>query len=780
MSRLAFAVPLVVLLTTPLVATDWPHLRGPAYDGRGPAVASEAPGLELAWRVPLGSGYSGIAASADRAVTMFSEGDSDWVAAFDLGDGAELWRQRLGPINRARDGSADGPISSPVISGDTVYALGPKGQLLALGLSTGEVRWSKRMQDLGASEPHFGFGATPLAVGGRLVILTGVEGSAVTALNPADGAVVWSTGIGEFRYHVPIAMSVGGRNHVVSGVGRNLVGLDAEDGSVLWTHELGEEEGVDAALTVVGDDRFLVSVSGQGAVFEVADGDGEFTLVERFRTPHLGRTYALPVYHEGHIYGFRGQILTCVDAETGERRWRSRPPGGRGLIVLGDYLAVFGADGYVVLVDASPDGYVERARLRALDASGYTWPSYAGGRVLVRNLEELAAVSVGDASAQAMAGAGAVDGAFGDFLRRLETSDDKTALIDEFLGGFESLPILEGDRAHFVYVGEAEDMAVIGSVTPSGGAVGMERVAGTDLFHQTLEVSPAGRWEYQFVRDYQERLADPRNSTTVPPRQGPTEMSEFTTPGYERRGRIEGRADGLQGTIDAWTFDSETLGIERKLSVYLPIGYHESENEYSLLIVHDGGDWLEKGLLNNTLDQTAGNGAQPLVVVFLEPRDEWWREAGGTGTDDHARMVVEELLPLLETRYRIKDDPASRGLMGNTGYALASAYVALKHPDRFGKVALQSPQLTHGFEDALMELIEREPKAEVEFYLDWSRYEVRNLDAGVDLGVDSRRLAEALRAGGYEFVGGEAADSSGWAGWRSRTDVILETLFPVR
>ena len=69
------------------VAADWPHVRGPAYDGTvsapGTFEADEL-GLDVAWRIPLGSGYSGVAISGDRAITAFSDDDGNWVAAYDV------------------------------------------------------------------------------------------------------------------------------------------------------------------------------------------------------------------------------------------------------------------------------------------------------------------------------------------------------------------------------------------------------------------------------------------------------------------------------------------------------------------------------------------------------------------------------------------------------------------------------------------------------------------------------------------------------------------------
>jgi enterochelin esterase-like enzyme len=250
-------------------------------------------------------------------------------------------------------------------------------------------------------------------------------------------------------------------------------------------------------------------------------------------------------------------------------------------------------------------------------------------------------------------------------------------------------------------------------------------------------------------------------------------------PDYVRPDHLVKAESDAPGRVEVLRFTSELQGFERKVHVYLPPDYWQSrETTYPLLIVHDGKDWLEKGHMVPALDHLIVGGSRPLIVALLEARDEWWEEAGGTGTDEHVEMLVGELLPLLQRNYRIIETAETRGLMGNTGFGLTSAYAALKHPELFGKVAIQSVQLGLGYEDPLMALLASEPRPEIDFYLDWSRYEVRNLDAGIDLSVDNRRLAEALRAAGYEFAGGEVRDSAGWAGWSARTDSVLEALFP--
>jgi hypothetical protein len=78
-----------------------------------------------------------------------------------------------------------------------------------------------------------------------------------------------------------------------------------------------------------------------------------------------------------------------------------------------------------------------------------------------------------------------------------------------------------------------------------------------------------------------------------------------------------------------------------------------------------------------------------------------------------------------------------------------------------------------------MELIAAPDRPEVQLYVDWNRYEARNADRGYDYREYSQRFVAALEKAGRDYTGGEANDSSGWGGWRSRTDDILAALFPL-
>jgi enterochelin esterase-like enzyme len=179
----------------------------------------------------------------------------------------------------------------------------------------------------------------------------------------------------------------------------------------------------------------------------------------------------------------------------------------------------------------------------------------------------------------------------------------------------------------------------------------------------------------------------------------------------------------------------------------------------------------------NSLDNLIGDRVAPVVVAFVQPIEEWWLEAGGTGTDEYVKMLAKEFVPYLEGKYRLSGEADSRALMGTGYFGVTAAYGAFKHSDVFGGVALQSIALGLGTDDALMEQI-RGKNDGITVYLDWNRYELRRIDSDIDFHQDNVTLARALEENGHEFVGGEVLDSYGWGGWRTRTDKILETLFP--
>ncbi|MGH8678225.1 MAG: hypothetical protein ACREUQ_07740 [Burkholderiales bacterium] len=101
--------------------------------------------------------------------------------------------------------------------------------------------------------------------------------------------------------------------------------------------------------------------------------------------------FSSSVLRDGYIYGFDEAILACVDARTGERKWKGGRYGYGQLVLAGDRLIVLSETGDLALVKASPAGFDELVRFPAIDGKTWNHPALGGGYLLVRNLAEMAA-----------------------------------------------------------------------------------------------------------------------------------------------------------------------------------------------------------------------------------------------------------------------------------------------------------------------------------------------------------------------------------------------------
>jgi enterochelin esterase-like enzyme len=159
--------------------------------------------------------------------------------------------------------------------------------------------------------------------------------------------------------------------------------------------------------------------------------------------------------------------------------------------------------------------------------------------------------------------------------------------------------------------------------------------------------------------------------------------------------------DVPHGVMQRLEYQSKSIGKPREAIVYLPPGYDSATERYSVLyLLHGaGGDesvWPERMQANVILDNLIADGElEPLVVVMPHgftnrmPNDERPRTAAAykSEMEEFARDFVSDLVPLVETRYRVVADRAHRAIAGNSmggGQALA---VGLTHPEMFSSVA---------------------------------------------------------------------------------------------
>ncbi len=397
----AVAVTLLAAAPAAEQGAGWPQFRGPARDGRSAETGllerwPESGPAEL-WRVGLGNGYSGISVYKGRVYTMFGRGKDEYAAALDASTGETIWEFRT-DSNRP-DSQGDGPRSTPTVNGGIVYVLGAKGKLYALRAGDGTPIWSHDLgEEYAARPPQWGVSMSPL-VEGRLLLVDagGKDNSSIIAFDKNTGKEVWKTFDDSAGYSAPIAITVDGVRQVLVFTARNLVAVSPTEGSVLWSIPWKTSYDVNAATPVfIPPDRFFIS-SGYdvgGAVYEIAVDAGKITVNQVWKNREMKNQFSSSVLHDGHLYGFDDKSLKCIAAETGERKWRERGLGHGSLIYVDGHLLVLGEGGNLVLVEASPDAYREKARAVIFEGKTWTAPTFAGGTLYLRDEKELVALDV--------------------------------------------------------------------------------------------------------------------------------------------------------------------------------------------------------------------------------------------------------------------------------------------------------------------------------------------------------------------------------------------------
>jgi outer membrane protein assembly factor BamB len=380
---------------------DWPGLWGPSRNGTTTeAFAASRGEVDVLWRRPVEGGYSEIAIHAGRAFTMELRDGADFLVALDAATGREQWRVRVAPTYRGHGGSDDGPISTPAVDGDDVFALGPHGHLIAVDVRTGKERWRHDLVNaFGAAAPTWGFAASPL-IDGRLVIVPtgGPASRGLLAFDRASGRLVWHAAVAKATaYTSALSATIAGARQVIAVASDRVFAVQPSDGRLLWSAPGpgGTIEIANSALALPGD-RLLLSSWEQSVMLGISSRDGVFSTREIWRSPRLRGSNGPTIYRNGFLYGFAGSMLICMNADTQEVRWRERTGAGT-LIGFGDTLVILGdGSGDLQVAQVSPDAFTRRFRLPLLEAGtrAVTGPSFANGRLYVRNLKEIVALRV--------------------------------------------------------------------------------------------------------------------------------------------------------------------------------------------------------------------------------------------------------------------------------------------------------------------------------------------------------------------------------------------------
>ena len=400
--RLSF---LLFLAASTANADDWPNWRGPRGDGisRETNLAKSWPtsGPKVLWKMDLTGGYSSVVVAGNRLFTQTKDKNQDLVLCVNALTGEKLWEYRY-DCDYAKYPSLDkrfltGPKATPTVDGDRVYATGNTGLLQCLDVRTGKLIWEQDLLKLGdRSCPEYGYCNSPFIVGDSLFVHPGgSKGNSIAALNKKDGSTLWLSLNDRIGWATPIHIEVEGAPQVVYFTGQSCIGVGPKNGELLWRFDWKTMFDINAATPIYSEGfLFLSSNYGSGGALLRLKPKGDPEVVWKSLT--MQNHFSTSVLFQGHLYGFSSDRLRCVVFKTGAVQWDKSGLGKGSLLIADGHLIALGEDGTLVLAEASPSRYAEKARAKVLDGTCWSVPVLANGKLYVRNEKQLLALDLGN------------------------------------------------------------------------------------------------------------------------------------------------------------------------------------------------------------------------------------------------------------------------------------------------------------------------------------------------------------------------------------------------
>jgi enterochelin esterase family protein len=345
-----------------------------------------------------------------------------------------------------------------------------------------------------------------------------------------------------------------------------------------------------------------------------------------------------------------------------------------------------------------------------------------------------------------------------------------------------AFPIVEGTHVTFAWYGDAEAVKLVHWIYGLESQTPLSRVAGTDLFHLTLEIPENSRIEYKLEihkAGKREWVKDPKNPHQAEDPFGAN--SVLQSDGYVEPPWTRFDPAARPGSLEPFVLRSKALDAEKRGHVYLPARFRRSR-VYPLLVVHDGGDYIRYAAMKTVLDNLIHRLEIPeFIVAFTDPGDRLVEYAND---ERHARYLTEELVPDLAARLPLRDRPEARCLMGASFGAIAAFSTAARYGGFWGKLLLQSGSFAFTdigqknrrgpvFEQvvAFMNRYRADPRAVSEkVFVSCGVYE--------SLIYENRSLVPLLSKTGMQVRFDEARDGHNWENWRDRLREGLSWLFP--
>ena len=298
----------------------------------------------------------------------------------------------------------------------------------------------------------------------------------------------------------------------------------------------------------------------------------------------------------------------------------------------------------------------------------------------------------------------------------------------------------------------------------------------------TVGPIPPGIYDYTFQVDGL-RITDPSSHDISGNRRG--SRGYFEVPGPEGAPRQDQWRNVPHGAVSMHWYVSPAAGDERRrVHVYTPPGYGGGRvTEYPVMyLLHGAGNndsqWVFLGRANVIADNLIAYGkAKPMIIVMPYGHFDL---PGGEAEDRTARRdretrafakdLVETIIPLIETTYRVKRGPKHRAIVGLSMGGNHSLHVGLRNTDKFAWIGAFSAG-TRDMDAALSKLADDE-RTGGSLELLWIAVGKNDF-----LLEQNRSFVASLKGHGLRYEYRETDGAHRWPVWRRYLGEFMPRLF---
>jgi enterochelin esterase family protein len=150
------------------------------------------------------------------------------------------------------------------------------------------------------------------------------------------------------------------------------------------------------------------------------------------------------------------------------------------------------------------------------------------------------------------------------------------------------------------------------------------------------------------------------------------------------------------GQVAAVHYQSQALGLPRRMHVYTPPGYATSSQRYPVLyLLHGAGDndlsWLMAGRANFIFDNLIAAGkAKPMIVVMPAGHTPPGANGAPAAPDAFARDFLTDVVPYVEKNYRTLPGRENRAMAGLSMGGQQTLNISLTNLDKFSQLGVFS------------------------------------------------------------------------------------------